>query len=242
MNSPAQSNNAHLASAWATGIGLLFLAIGLQGALRPLDPAGNAPPSASDGRDAIVVEFFESPPAPAAAEIAAEDAPEDETVEDLVIPPPPAIAPPLTPPEMVELVAVEEIVRKSAPRAPEPHPMAAKPEPRPSAPPSGSTGTATGSPGGTSGGTGAPMLFTGTGSGRFPAPSYPSSARRARLEGTVKLLVTVEPSGVPSTVSITGSSGHSTLDAAARDHVRRRWRWPKDEARRFIVPIKFVIQ
>ena len=80
------------------------------------------------------------------------------------------------------------------------------------------------------------------GGGRFPSPSYPSAARSARIDGTVVLLVTVESSGVPSSVEIRTSSGHTLLDTAARDHLRRNWRWPSGESRLFIVPIKFVLQ
>jgi TonB family protein len=58
----------------------------------------------------------------------------------------------------------------------------------------------------------------------------------------VRLLVTVEASGLPSAVSVTISSGHPELDAAARDQVQRRWRWPAGEVRRYIVPVKFVLQ
>ena len=61
-------------------------------------------------------------------------------------------------------------------------------------------------------------------------------------DGTVVLLVTVESSGVPSSVEIRTSSGHTLLDTAARDHLRRNWRWPSGESRLFIVPIKFVLQ
>jgi protein TonB len=94
---------------------------------------------------------------------------------------------------------------------------------------------------GTPGGSQA-VPFSGVGGGSFPAPAYPSSARAARVQGTVVLLVTVESSGVPSVVEIRTSSGHSMLDTAARDHLRRNWRWPSGEARLFLVPIKFVLQ
>jgi TonB family protein len=56
------------------------------------------------------------------------------------------------------------------------------------------------------------------------------------------LRVSVEASGGPSSVEIRTSSGHAMLDNAARDHVRRNWRWPQGESRLFLVPIKFVLQ
>lgn len=58
----------------------------------------------------------------------------------------------------------------------------------------------------------------------------------------MRLLVTVESSGVPSSVAVQSSSGFSSLDNAARDQVSRRWRWPAGNVRRFIVPVRFVLQ
>jgi protein TonB len=52
----------------------------------------------------------------------------------------------------------------------------------------------------------------------------------------------VEVSGLPGSVSVMASSGHSELDRAAQDHVRRRWRWPAGETRRYIVPVRFVLR
>jgi protein TonB len=68
------------------------------------------------------------------------------------------------------------------------------------------------------------------------------AARRAGAQGTVRLLVIVEVSGLPGSVSVMASSGHSELDRAAQDHVRRRWRWPAGETRRYIVPVRFVLR
>jgi protein TonB len=86
------------------------------------------------------------------------------------------------------------------------------------------------------------VVFKGGGSGRFPSPSYPASARSAKQQGVVRLLVTVEASGVPSAVTVTESSGFASLDSAAKDTVQRRWRWPAGDVRKFIVPIRFVLQ
>ncbi|WP_425510098.1 energy transducer TonB [Verrucomicrobium spinosum] len=52
----------------------------------------------------------------------------------------------------------------------------------------------------------------------------------------MRLLVVVEMSGIPGSVSVQSSSGNGELDSAAQDHVRRRWRWPAGEIRRYIVP------
>jgi protein TonB len=55
-------------------------------------------------------------------------------------------------------------------------------------------------------------------------PVYPVAARRAREQGTVKLLVLVGPDGRVSDVMVSGSSGSKRLDEAALSAVKR-WRW-----------------
>ena len=48
-----------------------------------------------------------------------------------------------------------------------------------------------------------------------PAPEYPEAAMDRGLEGTVLMKVSVQPNGKPDSVTVTKSSGHSVLDAAA---------------------------
>lgn len=55
-------------------------------------------------------------------------------------------------------------------------------------------------------------------------PVYPVAARRAREQGTVKLLVLVGPDGRVSDVMVSSSSGSKRLDEAALSAVKR-WRW-----------------
>jgi protein TonB len=55
-------------------------------------------------------------------------------------------------------------------------------------------------------------------------PTYPTEARRAREQGTVKLLVLVGTDGTVKDIQITGSSGSQRLDHAALSAVKR-WRW-----------------
>jgi protein TonB len=57
-----------------------------------------------------------------------------------------------------------------------------------------------------------------------PAPPYPAQSRRAGQEGRVLLRVLVNAGGSAEDVQIHTSSGHSRLDQAARDTVRR-WRF-----------------
>lgn len=234
---PPKSSSAHLVSAWTAGVASLFLAVGIGGAITPLVPEIQVETPKIDLGDNVMVEEFSAASAPAAE--VPEFQPQEEQVEEVEIPPLPDIAPPLTPPEMVELTTLEPIVeRPPAPPPPEPKPKAT---PRRASPQPRSTGSSPNGTG-TGGGGGAPVLFTGAGGGNFPSPYYPASARTANKQGTVRLLVTVEANGVPSSVSVSGSSGHSILDSAARDHVQRRWRWPSGPIRRYIVPVRFVLQ
>jgi protein TonB len=55
-------------------------------------------------------------------------------------------------------------------------------------------------------------------------PAYPTDARRAREQGTVKLLVLVGTDGRVSDIKVAASSGSQRLDRAALQAVRR-WRW-----------------
>lgn len=57
-----------------------------------------------------------------------------------------------------------------------------------------------------------------------PRPKYPRLARRLGLEGQVVLRVWVSAEGVPTAIVVTHSSGHESLDEAAREGVRK-WRF-----------------
>lgn len=56
-----------------------------------------------------------------------------------------------------------------------------------------------------------------------PAPTYPVDAIRNNLTGTVELEILVGIDGKPLDVSIVRSSGHRSLDQAARKVVLQRW-------------------
>src|SRR5690606_15687155 len=58
-----------------------------------------------------------------------------------------------------------------------------------------------------------------------PAPRYPRDAIIDGLQGTVLLEVLVDVDGSPLEVRIHRSSGHRVLDASARRHVLRHWRF-----------------
>lgn len=240
MITEPKTNNASLISAWSAGIALLCLGIGLHGATSPLLPTSDGMVPCKASEDTVMVETFQPPAAAAASE---ESLPEPETKEeDIEIPPLPQITPPLTPPEMVAITPLEE----APPSMPKPKPVESKPEPPKPAPAPKPTPRPASKPATSSGSTGSgssPVNFNRAGSaGRFPDPTYPASARAAKQQGTVRLLVIVEASGIPSAVEVTTSSGSGALDSAARDTVSRRWRWPVGAVRKFIIPVRFVLQ
>jgi TonB family protein len=62
------------------------------------------------------------------------------------------------------------------------------------------------------------------------SPAYPELARKMGLEGTVKLLVVVSPTGAPQSVQVVG--GNPLLAKAAEDAVRKfRWAPSAQESR-----------
>jgi periplasmic protein TonB len=71
-------------------------------------------------------------------------------------------------------------------------------------------------------------------------PAYPVAAARARAEGTVQLLVRVSASGVPEQVAVASSSGHASLDRAARDAVLL-WRFRPARSGGAPVPFDYVM-
>jgi periplasmic protein TonB len=65
-------------------------------------------------------------------------------------------------------------------------------------------------------------------------PSYPASARRLGIQGTVRLRVQVLVDGRVGEIIVESSAGHSDLDEAAADAVRR---WHFEPARRGAEPV-----
>jgi len=57
------------------------------------------------------------------------------------------------------------------------------------------------------------------------APKYPADAARAGAHGTVLLKVLVDIDGSPLAVTVERSSGHRSLDRAAREQVLKHWRF-----------------
>ena len=82
---------------------------------------------------------------------------------------------------------------------------------------------------------------------RAPEPRYPPASRAAREEGLVLLRVLVDERGRAQDVTVLKSSGHSRLDEAARQAVRRALFKPYLEggvARAAVVtvPIEFAVR
>jgi protein TonB len=81
-----------------------------------------------------------------------------------------------------------------------------------------------------------------------PGPQYPYASRRRREQGTVTLKVLVTEAGAPAQVLVETSSGYATLDEAALDIVKRRWRFvpAKEDGRAVeawvLVPIIFELK
>jgi TonB family protein len=216
-------------TSWAAGLAVTMLGIGVYGACQPLLPA-NAKVLATMSEDIAAMDFT---PADQLQGAEPENAAPEQPQIEMEIPALPEIAQPLTPPEVTELLALD-----TPPPAPQIKPADAKPKPATTTPRAAANATASAA----SGSGNAPTLFNGAGTGRFTSPSYPASARSSRQQGSVRILVTVEASGLPSSVEVQTSSGFAALDNAARDHIQRRWRWPEGTVRRFIVPIRFVLQ
>lgn len=83
---------------------------------------------------------------------------------------------------------------------------------------------------------------TGAG-GRRPAPNYPYESQRDKEQGTVVLLLEVDESGKPSSVTVKESSGYWRLDRAAADWVKRYWFFgPATGKRMYESPIIFQLQ
>lgn len=80
-----------------------------------------------------------------------------------------------------------------------------------------------------------------------PPPPYPRDALRKQLQGTVLLEVLVDAQGRPRAVTLVRGSGHAVLDAAARRHVLKHWRFRpairggQAIPARGLVPVRFAI-
>lgn len=58
-----------------------------------------------------------------------------------------------------------------------------------------------------------------------PQPPFPAHLRQRRVHGTVSLIIEVSAEGEPTGVTISTSSGHTSLDAHAQRWVLKNWRF-----------------
>lgn len=153
-------------------------------------------------------------------------------------------------PEIAEAMTMEDIFAvPTAPRIEDalrpidpvlkPKPAPAPPRARPTAVASSSGTSSSRSQAGTAGGSG---TAGSGGKGKFPAPPYPSFARSGGMQGTVRLSISVGPSGSVDGVSVIGSTGYSALDDYAASWVRRNWRWPGGASSRYTLPLTFRLR
>lgn len=152
-------------------------------------------------------------------------------------------------PEIAEAMTMEDIF--AVPTAPKieqaltPVDPVVKPKPAPTPKPRtaaapGGGGTQSSTPqAGVAGGRGA---AGSSGKGTFPAPPYPSFARSGGMQGTVRLSISVGPSGAVESVTVISSTGYSALDEHAAAWVRRNWRWSGGAASRYTLPLTFRLR
>ena len=69
-----------------------------------------------------------------------------------------------------------------------------------------------------------PVSFAALSRGRkLLSPSYPQAARRWKMEGTVKVAISIRADGRISGVELVSSSGHSILDREVLTTIRENW-------------------
>lgn len=180
-------------------------------------PAEDAPPETPE---IVEIEVQEAPP----PEIDLPEVAEAMTLEDIFAIP--------TAPKIEEALKPIDPVVKPAPR-PTPRPTTVSRTPtRPSTTASSTRGT----PGGT--GTAASGGRTIT-----PAPPYPSFAKSSNMQGTVRLSLSVGPSGAVEGATVISSTGFSQLDNYAASWVRRNWRFPATgSGKRYTLPLSFRLR
>ena len=233
---------------WIVGITGSFLTVGIIGMF-----AADLPPihlkTLADLDNAIDLPMVET----SMAELLALEASADQPAETAPVLPVEVAETVETPPENLDLPEIAEAMTLedifAVPTAPKiedalrPIDPVARPKPAPSprttsAPRSSGTRSNT-TQAGTAGGSG---TSGSGGKGTFPQPSYPDFARSAGMQGTVRLSISVGPSGAVDGVTVIGSTGFSALDEYAASHVRRNWRWPAGTSHRYTLPLTFRLR
>lgn len=245
------SVQSHLGLSWMVAIGAVFLTVGLIG-MAPYIPVyhlKSLEDLVDQNADAIETSMAELQ-AQQEAEQEVAEAPTElplEISEVLETPQPMEDLP-----EMVEAMTLEDIFAvPSAPKIEDalrpvdpvvkPKPRATPNTPRSTVVKSSGAGSPNAQPGGVGGAAGGTGTAKGTGKGRFPQPSYPSLARNAGMQGTVRLTISISATGSVEGVNVIGSSGYSALDNYAASYVRRNWRGGNGQ-QKITVPITFRLR
>lgn len=250
----------HFALAWTTAISACVLAIGILGCFRPeilveLSMAGASGKAGEEVVEATMADLAamaEQTTEVQETVMTPEVEPLEVPLEVPVLPDLPELLPALTQEDVFEVPSappVEEILKPVDPVV-KPKPEVRKPAP--SAPSRTTTSTPRSSASSNSGTSGQSSSGSGSGSGggragsggkgSFPQPSYPSYARSRGMQGTVTVTIQVSSSGSVISASVSGSSGHSTLDQHATSWVRRYWKFPAGTAKTYRVPIVFRLR
>lgn len=218
---------------WAVGITASFLTVGLVGML-----AADVPPYALKTLEDMVAEtaMVET----SMAELQAQEAAAEETAEEPTELPVEMTQVLETPPEaqdlpeLVEAMTLEDVFAvPSAPKIEDalrpvdpvakPRQTPTPPRPRTATAPRSGTGSPNATPGAVGGTAGGSGTGTGKGKGRYPKPPYPSFARSAGMQGTVRLTIRFGASGSVESVKVVSSTGYSALDSSTEAFVRRNW-------------------
>lgn len=82
-------------------------------------------------------------------------------------------------------------------------------------------------------------LTYGAGAGAQPAPDYPRDARRKGREGDVTVRFTVNADGTVGATQVASACPWPTLNDAAENTIRTRWRFAPGPERRYEITIRF---
>ena len=234
---------------WLVGITASFLAVGVIGVITNSIPSVTLRAFAEEEAPVVLpdismasLELTNSIETPA-------DSPAEQTDMPLlpeVTAPPPQVTN-VDIPEPVDALTEEDIF--SVPAAPVVIAMedVAQPRPKTTPTPPRTTRTPTtsqrqsSSSTSSSGGGGTSMSASARG-GRFPAPPYPSFAKSARMQGTVRLRLSVGAGGNVESATVLSGTGFSVLDEYAANWVRRNWRFKAGPVASYTLPLSFKLK
>jgi periplasmic protein TonB len=212
---PAANRDANRKLAYVNSICLLFLSIGL---------AGLTPPKLEQKIPEPIQEFMPveivQPPEPPKTEPQPQEQPPEQQPETVVEMPQVATVVAADPSQVKFAVPVEgPVVFAPAKFAQAPPPAAPKPASR------------------------TVVKMTGAEGGSHPEPAYPRAALEQRQQGTVTVIMTVNPDGSVESVEVKTSSGYGTLDRHVTQWVKNKFSFlPTDTNEKRYFEKDFVFQ